>query len=183
MFKNFFQKFNKFPNEEKVVPALAGSTTSYDELYKVINSRREEALHDNGSNLTDNIERKNFSIPIPGDVEINEMDNFLQVKGSALNLQRIADELQSMEFLAPGDLYKFGDWRFLVTEGVVTSSKTEKFIALPPDEWLMMGCKFNDAISGYDTNPYTYFKSPFGTIMLPYGIEFFVTDLSDEAED
>jgi len=159
-----------------MVPEVLSNTASYDELYNSISQAGELANNDK-------TEKMKSSIFIPEAVEITELANILHIEGTSKELQGISDEIQSMEFLTPGDHYMFGDWRFLVTDGSVMSSKEEKFIALPPDEWLMMGCKFNDAISGYDINPYTFFCSPFGSYKLPYGIEIFVTDLHEEEED
>jgi hypothetical protein len=183
MFKNFFNKLNSRKLSEMPVPEVLTSTTSYDELYSAISGAREAATLNKECILDEKLESGVKTIFIPVGVKITEMDHALHLEGSPKDLQGIADEIQSMEFLSPGDHYMLGEWRFLVTDGTVMSSWEEKYIALPPDEWLMMGCKFNDAISGYDANPYTFFNSPFGSYTLPYGIEILVTDLFNEYEE
>lgn len=182
MFKHFFKKLNSRKQSEAKATEVLISTNSYDELYKTINKAREAATLKKETILKEKLESGKMAIFIPVSVEVSETDLVLHIAGTAKDLQGISDEIQSMEFLAPGDHYMFGEWRFLVTDGAVMSSKEERYIALPPDEWLMMGCKFNDAISGYDFNPYTFYCSPFGSYKLPYGIEIYVTDLSDEEE-
>lgn len=184
MFKNFFNKLNSNKQQELKPSAVPASPITYDEVYKSISGVSE------GDELEHNVLNKvqlgsaNKSIYIPEEVQIIEMENFLHIEGNSKDLQRISDEIQSMEFQDPGVLYMFGEWRFLVTDGSIMSSKEEKFIALPPEEWLMMGCKFNDAISGYDFNPYTFFSSLFASYTLPYGIEILITDnIIDQAEE
>jgi len=152
---------------------------TYEKIFKAI-SLREKSANSNTGGPDENIKSRIGSIFIPEGVEVKEMDSFLHIKGTSGDLQRIADQIQAMEFLSPGIHHRFAEWKFLVTDGAVMSSKEEKFIALPPDEWLIMGCKFNDAISGFDYNPYRFFNSLFGNHKLPYGIEILVTDLTHE---
>jgi len=176
MFKLFFKRLNLLQGNQEQTTEVVAYSTSYNEIFEAI--RPSNATFSSEKLQTEKPGK--MSITISEGAEVIEMENHLQIYGSAKALQKIADELQLMEFSDPGDQYFFGEWRFLVTDGQVMSSKDEKFIALPPDEWLMMGCKFNDAISGYDHNPYTYFSSPFGNYTLAYGIEFYVTDLPEE---
>jgi hypothetical protein len=176
MFKHFFKKLNSLQTKDQT-PVVQVGTATYEELYTSVNLAREASLVGNTAFLGENLDSGDMTILLSTDVELVELDKVLQIKGPAKALQQISDDIQNMEFLAPGDQYFLEEWKFLVTDGTVMSSKGEKFIALPPDEWLMMGCKFNDAISGYDSNPFTFYQSPFGDYTLPYGIEIFVTDL------
>ncbi|HSJ66256.1 MAG TPA: hypothetical protein VK921_01215 [Anditalea sp.] len=181
MFKHFFKKVNSDKPVEEQGSEVQTNPQSYQEICNTLNISREGSILNRASISND--QSDNEKLLITENIEVIELENVLHIKGPAKDLQRIADDIQSMEFLAPGDQYVFGEWRFLVTDYTIISSKEEKFIALPPDEWLMMGCKFNDAISGYDLNPYTFFSSPFGSYKLPYGIEIFVTDIMEEEED
>jgi len=183
MFKNFFNKLNSRKlTEGNPSMDIEVNTCTYDEIYDTISQPDGVFIGGDAPVLVENLMSRKGSILIPEGVDIIEMETILHIKGTSRDIQSIADQIQAMEFLAPGNHNMFSEWRFLVTDGAVMSSREEKFIALPPDEWLMMGCKFNDAISGYDFNPYTFFNSLFGNYKLPYGIEIFVTDLNNKGE-
>jgi len=155
---------------------------NWEELHQLIRELRAEAQEKKAANINNRVQVNDFEIHLLPGVELFEREEFLEIIGPKESLIPLTEDLKAMEMLEPGQYLKLGDYFLLVTDGAVTASREQKCFLLPPDDWLMMGCKFADALYGYDPNPYLFFSSPFNSESLPYGIQLTITDLDQEAE-
>lgn len=155
---------------------------NWDELHQLITKLRAEAQEKKAANINDRLQSDDYEIHLSPGIELYEREEFLEIVGPKDALIPLTEDLKAMEMLEPGEYLKLGDYLLLVTDGDVNASREQKCFLLPPHDWLMMGCKFADALYGYDPNPYLFFSSPFNSESLPYGIQLTITDIGKQEE-
>jgi hypothetical protein len=118
-----------------------------------------------------------YSIPLASDLQILETDNCLLIKGAVESIATICDVLAIMEQLPQGYCVKLGDWKLFVMEVISQSSREDKLIVMPRNNWLFMSNKLRDSIYGEEIHPYIYANEPFTfKKILDYGIGVEATD-------
>jgi len=155
----------------------------WDELKNLIEKKRLEAQEKKAANINKRLDANDFEIFLADDVVLEEKEEYLEITGPKASLLPITEDLKAMEMLEPGEYLQLGDYLLLVSDGEVNAFRDKKCFILPPDDWLMMGCKFADAIYGYDPNPYLFYSSPFGSASLPYAIQLTITDRDDDDDE
>ena len=150
----------------------------WDELKDLINKARQES-HDKKIATLEQLADSQFEMTLSKEIEFTETEEYLEIKGTKEMLEPFTQYLKSMELLDPGDNVLMDPYVFIVSpDGTPPdSSKKDQYFMMPADDWLMMGCKLAEALYGYESNPYTFYGSPFGNGYMSYAIRIHATDL------
>jgi len=152
----------------------------WDELKDLITKLREEAHHKKIASV-EQLAETQFEMQLSNELQFSETDDYLEIKGTVEQLEPFTQYLKSMELLAPGDNVLLEPYVLIVSpDGTPPdSSKKDQYFMMPADDWLMCGCKLAEALYGHQTNPYTFYGSPFGNGHMEYGIRIHATDAKE----
>jgi hypothetical protein len=118
-----------------------------------------------------------MEITLPEAVTLVEFPNKIRFKGKQNVLSDFVEEFRRISKLSNGQLCKFDEYTFKVSDLITDDSLKQNWIEMPNHAWNIMTSKFHDVLNEYDDNPLDFNDCGYLNPKLPFDIGIEVTDL------
>ena len=95
------------------------------------------------------------SFKLPKGIEVIELQDRLRFKGTAHQIDQLANEIRQLSTLKNDQKVKLADYSFITSDLVPTLSKSGT-IQLPNHAWNIMASKFSEVANNWEDSPFYF---------------------------
>jgi len=117
-----------------------------------------------------------LKINVPSSIEIKYFENKVKFVGAKSEILVFSEEIRKVSKLKDGQLCKLDKLTLKVSDFITPDQDRKLWVELPGHAWNIMASKFQDALEGFDTNPF-YFNDCGYLDRIPLDIGIEITDL------
>ena len=95
------------------------------------------------------------SFKLPRGIEVIELQEGLTFRGTAEQIDQLANEIRLLSTLKNNEKVKFGQYRFIISDFVPTNPD-KGTIQLPNHAWNIMASKFSEVANSWEDSPFNF---------------------------
>ena len=92
---------------------------------------------------------------LPKGIEVVEHQDGLIFKGSAEQIDQLADEIRQLSTLKNNEKVKFGQYRFIISD-FIPATQNKGTVQLPNHAWNIMASKFSEVANSWEDSPFNF---------------------------
>ena len=95
------------------------------------------------------------SFKLPEGIEVIELQDGLTFRGTAEQINQLANEIRQLSNLKNNEKVKFGQYLFIISDLVPTTAN-KGTVQLPNHAWNIMASKFSEVANSWEESPFNF---------------------------